>query len=142
MLWSQRVGSAFSMRVCATCHPRVHVTRGFSPWGWPLVYGVPKLRACHSPTWMAGEVVRVVGKGRKAREVPVKGGTLEAIRAWLRCRGGEPGPLSVPFGRAAGWSCGRSRLRQSCGSVRNEGRKRGCGSSRRTTCVAPKSACC
>jgi len=91
---------------------------------------------------VAGEVVRVVGKGRKAREVPVKGGTLEAIRAWLRCRGGEPGPLSVPFGRAAGWSCGRSRLRQSCGSVRNEGRKRGCGSSRRTTCVAPKSACC
>ena len=42
---------------------------------------------------LAGEVVRVLGKGHKVREVPVKGGTLEAIRAWLRWRGEEPGPL-------------------------------------------------
>jgi len=42
------------------------------------------------------EVVRVHGKGRKVREVPVKGGTLEALRAWLVVRGGEPGPLVYP----------------------------------------------
>ena len=42
---------------------------------------------------LAGEVVRVVGKGRKVREVPIKGGTLEALRAWLRCRGDAAGPL-------------------------------------------------
>jgi integrase len=30
------------------------------------------------------------------REVPIKGGTLEALRAWFRCRGGEPGPLVSP----------------------------------------------
>jgi integrase len=45
---------------------------------------------------LAAEVVRVVGKGRRVREVPIKGGTLEAIRAWLRCRGDEPGPLVGP----------------------------------------------
>jgi integrase len=39
------------------------------------------------------EVVRVHGKGRKVRDVPIKGGTLEAIRAWLGCRGPEAGPL-------------------------------------------------
>jgi integrase len=38
----------------------------------------------------------VLGKGRKVREVPIKGGSLEAIRAWLRCRGDEPGPLVGP----------------------------------------------
>ena len=42
------------------------------------------------------EIVRVLGKGRKVREVPIKGGTLEAIRAWLACRGVEPGPLVCP----------------------------------------------
>jgi integrase len=42
---------------------------------------------------LAGEVVRVAGKGRKVREVPIKGGTLEALRAWLRCRGEAAGPL-------------------------------------------------
>ena len=45
---------------------------------------------------LVGEVMRVVGKGRKVREVPLKGGTLEAVRAWLRCRGEEPGPLVGP----------------------------------------------
>ncbi len=39
------------------------------------------------------ELVRVHGKGRKVREVPIKGGTLEALRAWLAVRGCEPGPL-------------------------------------------------
>jgi integrase len=42
------------------------------------------------------ELVRVLGKGRKVREVPIKGGTLEAIRAWLACRGLESGPLVCP----------------------------------------------
>lgn len=45
------------------------------------------------------EVVRVHGKGNKVREVPVKGGTLEAIRAWLAYRGSEPGPLVCPVGK-------------------------------------------
>jgi integrase len=45
-------------------------------------------------------VVRVHGKGNKVREVPIKGGTLEAIRAWLTQRGSEPGPLVCPVGKA------------------------------------------
>ncbi len=45
------------------------------------------------------EVVCVHGKGNKVREVPVKGGTLEAIRAWLERRGTEPGPLVCPVGK-------------------------------------------
>jgi len=45
------------------------------------------------------EVVRVHGKGNKVREVPIKGRTLEATRAWLSCRGGEPGPLVCPVGK-------------------------------------------
>ncbi|MCI0547882.1 MAG: site-specific integrase [Candidatus Rokubacteria bacterium] len=44
----------------------------------------------------AGERVRVHGKGNKVREVPVKGGTLEAIRAWLAHRREESGPLVCP----------------------------------------------
>ena len=46
------------------------------------------------------EVVRVHGKANKVREVPVKSGTLEAIRAWLAKRGAEPGPLVCPVSRA------------------------------------------
>jgi len=47
-----------------------------------------------------GELVRVVGKGRKVREVPVKGGTLEALRMWIQVRGAEPGPLVCPVNKA------------------------------------------
>lgn len=39
------------------------------------------------------EVVLVHGKGHKIREVPIKGGTIEAVTAWLDHRGNEPGPL-------------------------------------------------
>jgi len=53
------------------------------------------------------EVVRVHGKGNKVREVPIKGGTLEAIRAWLAWRGLEPGPLVCPVAKG-----GRIELRQ------------------------------
>src|SRR5262245_22802550 len=53
------------------------------------------------------EVVRVHGKGNKVREVPVKGGTLEAIWAWLGCRGTEAGPLVCPVGKG-----GRVELRR------------------------------
>lgn len=53
------------------------------------------------------EVVRVLGKGNRVRAVPVKGGTLEAIRAWLACRGDEPGPLVCPVGKG-----GRLELRR------------------------------
>jgi len=42
------------------------------------------------------EIVRVLGKGQKIREVPIKGGTLEAIRAWLLDRGADAGPLVCP----------------------------------------------
>lgn len=37
-------------------------------------------------------VVRVVGKGSKARVVPVGSKALEALAAWLRCRGGMAAP--------------------------------------------------
>ena len=53
------------------------------------------------------EVVRVQGKGNKVREVPIKGGTLEAIRTWLGCRGTESGPLVCPVGKG-----GRVELRR------------------------------
>jgi integrase len=53
------------------------------------------------------EVVRVHGKGNKVREVPVKGGTLAALRAWLAARGSEPGPLVCPVNKA-----GRVELRR------------------------------
>lgn len=46
------------------------------------------------------EVVRVVGKGRKVREVPVKGGTLGALRAWIGVRGAKSGPLVCPVNKA------------------------------------------
>ena len=45
-----------------------------------------------------GEVVRVHGKGGKIRDVPIKGGTIAAIRAWLVCRGVEAGALAVEAG--------------------------------------------
>jgi len=44
------------------------------------------------------EVVRVQGKGAKVRDVPIKGGTLEAIREWLACRGEER--LVIPYVRS------------------------------------------
>lgn len=44
-----------------------------------------------------GELVRVRGKGHKIREVPIKGGTLEALKAWLVHRGQEAGPLVCPI---------------------------------------------
>jgi len=46
------------------------------------------------------EVVRVLGKGNKVREVPIKGGTLETIRAWFGYRGSEPGPLVCPVNKS------------------------------------------
>ena len=41
-------------------------------------------------------VLRVHGKGNKLREVPLKNGTVDALRAWLRHRGLAPGPLLCP----------------------------------------------
>jgi integrase/recombinase XerD len=43
-------------------------------------------------TW----VLTVVGKGNQIREVPLKNGTVDAMRAWLAHRGEEPGPLLCP----------------------------------------------
>jgi integrase/recombinase XerD len=41
-------------------------------------------------------VLTVVGKGNHIREVPLKNGTVDALRAWLSHRGNEPGPLICP----------------------------------------------
>lgn len=54
------------------------------------------------------EVVTVRGKGRRVREVPIKGGTLRALRAWLEVRGQPPGPLLWPVRR--GGQLGARRL--------------------------------
>ncbi len=43
--------------------------------------------------------VRVMGKGRKQRQVPVENGALEALRDWVAIRGTEPGPLLVALSR-------------------------------------------
>jgi integrase len=43
-------------------------------------------------TW----VLTVVGKGNQVRQVPLKNGTVDAIRAWLAHRGDAPGPLLCP----------------------------------------------
>ena len=41
----------------------------------------------------AGATVKVHGKGRKDRPVPLAGGALDAVSDWLTVRGGDPGPL-------------------------------------------------
>ena len=44
---------------------------------------------------LAQEIIRVLGKGQKVGVVPIKGGTLEAIRRWLLIRVEGSGPLLV-----------------------------------------------
>lgn len=51
-----------------------------------------KLRSLDQNTW----VLTVVGKGNRVREVPLKNGTVDALRAWLAHRGEAPGPLLCP----------------------------------------------
>jgi site-specific recombinase XerD len=46
----------------------------------------------------AGEL-RVLGKRRKERIVPVVNGTVQALADWLTVRGSEPGPLFIPIRR-------------------------------------------
>ena len=41
-------------------------------------------------------VLTVVGKGNRVREVPLKNGTVDALRAWLAHRRQEAGPLLCP----------------------------------------------
>ena len=53
------------------------------------------------------ETLRVVGKGRKVAELPVKGGVRDALRAWLRHRSHTPGALVCPVDKA-----GRVQLRR------------------------------
>jgi site-specific recombinase XerC len=43
--------------------------------------------------------LRVVGKGNKERAVFVSNGARDALHAWLRVRGREPGPLLLPVDR-------------------------------------------
>ena len=54
-----------------------------------------------------GQVIRVQGKGMKIREVPVKNGTLDALRAWLHHRGGWPGALVSPVRKGGKVEMGR-----------------------------------
>ena len=60
------------------------------------------------------EVVRVHGKGNEIREVPVKGATLEAIRAWLGRRNAEPGSLVCPVGKSGKVDWGRRSWHETC----------------------------
>jgi integrase len=53
------------------------------------------------------EVVRVQGKGQKIREVPVKNGALDALRAWIHHRGDRPGPLLSPVRKGGRVEMGR-----------------------------------
>jgi integrase len=53
------------------------------------------------------EVVRVQGKGQKVREVPVKNGALDALRAWIHHRGDWPGPLLSPVRKGGRVEMGR-----------------------------------
>ena len=41
--------------------------------------------------------IRLVGKGNKERTVPVSASALPWLEAWLRLRGGKPGPLFCPL---------------------------------------------
>jgi integrase/recombinase XerD len=43
--------------------------------------------------------LRVIGKGNKERAVFIGNGARDALHAWLRVRGGEPGPLLLPVDR-------------------------------------------
>jgi site-specific recombinase XerD len=43
--------------------------------------------------------LRVVGKGNKERAVFLANGARDALHAWLRVRGREPGPLVLPVDR-------------------------------------------
>jgi integrase/recombinase XerD len=43
--------------------------------------------------------LRVIGKGNKERAVFVSNGGRDALHAWLRVRGREPGPLLLPVDR-------------------------------------------
>lgn len=45
----------------------------------------------------AGRSLRLVGKGDKQRIVPVSAAALPWLDAWLRLRGGKPGPLFCPL---------------------------------------------
>jgi site-specific recombinase XerD len=43
--------------------------------------------------------LRVIGKGNKERAVFIGNGARDALHAWLRVRGREPGPLLLPVDR-------------------------------------------
>jgi integrase len=49
-------------------------------------------RSLDQSTW----VLTVDGKGSRVREVPLKNGCVDALRAWLSHRGHKPGPLLCP----------------------------------------------
>ncbi len=54
--------------------------------------GLALPRSLDQNTW----VLTVDGKGSRIREVPLKNGSVDALRAWLSHRGQEPGPLFWP----------------------------------------------
>lgn len=53
-------------------------------------------------------VLTVDGKGRQVREVPLKNGSVDALRAWLAHRGQEPGPLFCPVLKGGKMQLGRA----------------------------------
>ena len=59
-------------------------------------------RSLDQNTW----VLTVDGKASRVREVPLKNGSVDALRAWLAHRGDEPGPLLCPVLKG-----GRIRMR-------------------------------
>lgn len=48
--------------------------------------------------YLAGSrAIRVIGKGNKERTIPVAQAALPWLEAWLRIRGGRPGPVFCPL---------------------------------------------
>ena len=78
------------------------------------------------------ELVRVHGKGRKVREVPVKNGTLDALRAWLHVSGLRAGSPGLPG------SQGRQGGASAAGTAGHPAGVREAGPARRASRSSPR----
>ena len=72
------------------------------------ISGLELPRSLDQGTW----VLTVDGKGSRIREVPLKNGSVDALRAWLSWRGDRPGPLLCPVLKG-----GHIRLRRLSGEA-------------------------